>query len=204
MYRILIDEDTAKGATGVPNAAIGGATTTFTLPRCKLAISDRCACKNDVGPRLLGAKIFPPPPPVRYTEDWNLFEPRAGKTSTSDTQKGDFGFLSARLVNSRSLDFTTRASFSSFSCPGEDDGQRTCGLECSRNHLGKLRAFTVQGLRFNDPPYASHTIGTRTLPRLTLAHHTTATDLEDDSSGLCLGKVGHRGTFPASNLSEGV
>ena len=151
IYRILVDEDTAKGATGVLNQAIGDVTTTYTLPRCKLAISDRCACRNSIGARIV-ANLFPPPPPVRYAEDWNLFEPRAGKTSTSDTQKGDFGFLSARLVNSRSLDFTTRASFSSFSCPGEDTGERTCGLECSREHMGKLRAFTVQGLHFSSPP----------------------------------------------------
>tara|TARA_B110001452_G_scaffold228367_1_gene203748 strand:+ start:8826 stop:8942 length:117 start_codon:yes stop_codon:yes gene_type:complete len=35
-----------------------------------------------------------------------------------------------------------RASHLDVECPGEDDGEATCGTYCAEEHLGVLRAFT--------------------------------------------------------------
>ena len=61
--------------------------------------------------------------------------------------------MAQRLVNGRTLDLSLRAGpMHLYECPGEDDGSTTCALTCAREHLSRLRAFTVTGETFNSPP----------------------------------------------------
>lgn len=143
----------------------------FTKPRCKLSMHPRCACGNSAASP---PAMFPPPPPRTYTEDWNIVQPPIDQ----DTSRGVVGTMVQRLVNGRTLDLSLRAgpmhlyevryehttppciqipshadSFSYRSqCPGEDDGSTTCALTCAREHLSRLRAYTVTGETYHSPP----------------------------------------------------
>ena len=117
----------------------------FTKPRCKLSIHPRCACGNAARPPPM---MLPPPPPRTYTEEWNVVQsPFEGQDGVAyDTSRGVINAMAQRLVNGRTLDLALRAGpMHLYECPGEDDGSTTCALTCAREHLSRLRAFTVTG-----------------------------------------------------------
>ena len=118
----------------------------FTKPRCKLSMHPRCACGNSAASP---PSMFPPPPLRTYTEYWNIVQPPIDQ----DTSRGVVGTMVQRLVNGRTLDLSLRAGpMHLYECPGEDDGSTTCALTCAREHLSRLRAYTVTGETYHSPP----------------------------------------------------
>lgn len=123
----------------------------FTKPRCKLSIHPRCACTNGETQRVL----FPPPPPRQFTEEWSIARPAELNSdgTARDTSRGASGALVQRLTNGHTLDLSLRAGpMHVYECPLDNDGSETCALTCSREHLSRLRAFTVTGENLYSPP----------------------------------------------------
>ena len=125
----------------------------FTKPRCKLSVHPRCACGNShVQPPPM---MFAPPPPRTYTEEWSVVQsPFTDQNGAAhDTSRGVVNAMVQRLVNGRTLDLSMRAGpMHLYECPGDDDGSTTCALTCAREHLSRLRAYTVTGETYHSPP----------------------------------------------------
>ena len=77
---------------------------------------------------------------------------RGGAAQSWSIDLGEPAAFIKRLVNARTVSFDRRASHHAFECPGEDDGADSCARDCTAEHLGALRAFTVTGLSENLPP----------------------------------------------------
>ena len=86
MYRFLVDDADA----------------THTPRRCRAAMHPNCACANEISPP---PSVHAPPPPTRFTEQWERVDPPA---ESLDSSRGALHALTQRLVNGRTLDLSLR------------------------------------------------------------------------------------------------
>ena len=92
-----------------------------------------------------------PPPPTTFADDFRPLPalrigetPRGGARIAHAGVRGQTSVLSKRLTNARTIDLALRSSYLDVDCPGEDDGETTCGNYCAEEHLSVLRAFTYR------------------------------------------------------------
>ena len=121
------------------------------MPRCLLPLAPSITTTS----RAMSAAppppyMHPPPPPIVYEEEWD----HVVMPPDTNPYKGKVSAMIKRVSNGRMINPSLRSSKHTVYCPKEDDCSHGCARACARQHLGRLRAFSVTGSRWtrNPPP----------------------------------------------------